>query len=452
MLSIKINKAHTSVSDGEFSMKNSQPQELPDGFEYGVVQTDEEMEEIIKFNEAIHGEDDALALRRLIDEYPNLEKEQHFYIRDMDKGIIVSSLNAIPSVWDYDGIALKNLELGYVGTHSDYRNQGLFRALYLKHFERQLYKGNYHLSTIMGIPYFYRQFGYDFVLPLTRAVMLDAREIHRMNPKALPSSENIVVRPAIPQDLSSIMQLYHNLCKRLLVTARRDESLWELQEANHLVWTRKFETFVVERDGEIEGYFRTSIRSNPKDRFHNFLDVMESSIRTVGAIRRVLEFLGQKCEDSGLTRIIFPGTSACHLSKMALDLGGTMTRGWKFQIRIPNILQFLKRIGPILERRLRNTVFEGLTFDLALNIYHSYYILQIAKGKIVEVMDAGKPIENEYFGVRMPPQDFVRLMLGEYNLGELDYYNTDFIVDGPLRSLLGTLFPKQESWIFYYFV
>ncbi|NHI84057.1 MAG: GNAT family N-acetyltransferase [Candidatus Thorarchaeota archaeon] len=433
-------------------MKNSLFQSLPDGFEYGIVQTEEEMDKIIEFNEAIHGENDASTLRHLVEEYPDFRKEMNFYIRDTDKGIIVSALNAIPSTWDYNGILLKNLELGYVGTHIDYRNQGLLRALYLSQFENELFKGKYHISTIMGIPFFYRQFGYDFILPLSRAVMLDPREILRTNVKPLPSFEEIEVRPATLQDLPHIKQLYKDLCKRFLVTVRRDDSLWTLQERTHRVWERKFETFVMERKGDIEGYLRFSIRDNPKDHFHNSLDVIESSVRSIGAVKRTLDLLAKKCQETGLVRILLPGTDVCHLSRVALDLGGTMSRGWKFQIRIPNMLHFLKRIRPVLQRRLRRTIFENLTIDLKLDIYRTCYTLKIVQGNIIEVTEDRRPPPSEYFGIRMPPRDFLRLVLGEYDLDELSNYNTDFIVDGFFRFLLRTLFPKQESWISYYFV
>ena len=56
--------------------------------------------------------------------------------------------------------------------------------------------------------------------------------------------------------------------------------------------------------------------------------------------------------------------------------------------------------------------------------------------------------ENRPF--RAPPNDLVRLVLGEYSIDEISYNNIDFIVSSGLKSLIRTLFPKRESCIYYY--
>ncbi|NOR39133.1 MAG: hypothetical protein GQ580_06065, partial [Candidatus Thorarchaeota archaeon] len=99
--------------------------ELPDGFEFGVVKSKADIEELIKFNAVVHVDDDPEEIRRQIDNLPNLDRESNFYIRDLDKGIIVSTASAIPSVWMYENIPLSNLELGWVGTLKEYRRKGL---------------------------------------------------------------------------------------------------------------------------------------------------------------------------------------------------------------------------------------------------------------------------------------------------------------------------------------
>ncbi|MHA1576969.1 MAG: GNAT family N-acetyltransferase, partial [Candidatus Thorarchaeota archaeon] len=161
--------------------------DLPDGFEFGIVETDEELEELIEFNSTVHEPTDGEYLKRLIEYLPRFGREMNFYIRDSENGHIVSSINAIPSVWEYDGIALNNLELGFVGTLKEYREKGLLRILY-SYFDRLL--KNYDISTIQGIPYLYRTFGYDFIIPLGRKFFLAVDHIPSFNKESPPDFMN----------------------------------------------------------------------------------------------------------------------------------------------------------------------------------------------------------------------------------------------------------------------
>ena len=169
---------------------------LPDGYEFGVVHTDEELEELISFNSNIHDKEDGEELRRQIETLPGFSRELNFYIRDIDKDIVVSSLNAIPSMWAYEGIPLRNLELGFVGTLKEYRRKGLVRALY-EHFDELLQVGEYDISTIQGIPYYYRQFGYDFVLPMDRTLWMTVDQLPTIEETTQPEYMKIQIRESV---------------------------------------------------------------------------------------------------------------------------------------------------------------------------------------------------------------------------------------------------------------
>lgn len=55
---------------------------LPDGYKFGTVETDEELEELIKFHTIVHPDDDPDELRRQINKLPGFGRELNFYIRD----------------------------------------------------------------------------------------------------------------------------------------------------------------------------------------------------------------------------------------------------------------------------------------------------------------------------------------------------------------------------------
>ncbi|MHA2142220.1 MAG: GNAT family N-acetyltransferase [Candidatus Thorarchaeota archaeon] len=432
-------------------MKDTADSSLPDGLEFGIVETDDELEELIKFNSSIHEPQDGEELRRIIDLLPGFSREMNFYIRDSDKGVFVSSLNAIPSVWSYAGIALRNLELGFVGTLPEYRKRGLVRALYYEFFEKELNRGKYDISTIQGIPYYYRQFGYDFLIPAWRSVFLRTNQIPEIPPKEKPAWMRLTIRPATKSNLDSIILLYEEMTSLTLVSTVRDKELWQIQEQQRREFEKEFTTYIVKRGKEVEGYFRLIARESATDPGNGFLDVIESSIRTYDGVRRTMQHLKELCKEKNLNRIALSGSIISNLSQVGLDLGGHMSRGWKHQLRIPDMIRFLKRIRPVLHKRIRKTMFDGLTQEVTINTYRNCYVLDFQGGKIRQIKDLGIHEEGKNLSFRAPPNDFVRLVLGQYSIDELSKQNIDFLVTGQVKSLISTLFPKQESFIGYYY-
>ncbi|MHA1902790.1 MAG: hypothetical protein ACXADL_09675 [Candidatus Thorarchaeota archaeon] len=429
---------------------------LPDGFEFGIVETDEEEDELIKFNENIHRPEDAKFLKRILDNLPNFGRERNYYVRDLDKGIIVSSINSIPSTWDYDGVALRNLELGFVGTLESYRKKGFIRTLY-SFFNKVLIDEEHDISSIQGIPYYYRQFptyqsGYDFILPLDRVTSLRVDRIPAIKSESTPSYMDISIRSANDGDRKHLVNLYEELKGRLLISGRRSETLWKIQERLRMEFSNQFESMVLERNGKIDGYFRVLVRGDKENSPYGVIvQVIESSIRSFESVMRTLYFLREEAIKRGLYLLVVPGTRASNLCKVVLDFGGTMGTGWKHQIRIPNMVSFLNKIRPVIETRIIGTMFEGLSQEVVINAYRQSYNLNFVNGKIDRIEDIGIQDEGKGMEVRTPPHDLVRLVLGEYDISELNKHNIDFIVRGTHRALIETLFPKRESYIFPYY-
>ena len=153
---------------------------------------------------------------------------------------------------------------------------------------------------------------------------------------------------------------------------------------------------------------------------------------------------------SAKSGVAVPGTTESNLCRIALDLGGTIGSGWKHQICIPNMVHFLNTIRPVLEKRLHGTLFEGLSQMVFINTYRYCYVLNFNGGTLSPIEDIGVQETDTKLEIRIPPSDFVRLILGEYSIDELRMINMDFIVRGSHKALLETLFPKRESYIFPY--
>ncbi|MGY5880931.1 MAG: GNAT family N-acetyltransferase [Candidatus Thorarchaeota archaeon] len=425
--------------------------ELPDGFEFGFVETDEDVEELVKFHSIVHPEDDVGVLPRQIANLPGFGREMNYFIRDLDKGIIVSTLNAIPFIWNFEDIPLRNLELGWVGTLEEYRRKGLNKLLYT-HFDNLLLSCPYDLSTIQGIPYYYRQFGYDFLIPMDHTVWTRTNQIQPFDEKNLPEYMKLNIRPAEKKDIPSMMKLLDELNQKLLIYASRSPELWELQETIKKQWENDFQTYVVLDDSKTIGYFRL-VKKISKDSSPNksTMTAIESSIPTFNGVLRTLQFLYAEAVQDDIPLIGSQGPSFNTLSKFMENIGGIGKPWWKYQVRITNMANFLQKISPVLEKRLIGSMFEGLTYDVIMNTFQNCYKINFVNGKIVDVTDLGPQQVNENQAFRAPPNDLARLVLGAYSIKEIEQNNIDFIVRGDVRLIAETLFPKKESSVYYYF-
>ena len=422
---------------------------VPEGYTFGFAKTDEELEELLVFYSIVFPDDDPEELRRQVERLPGFGKESNFFLRDSETGAIVSALNAIPSVWSYDDVPLQNLELGWVGTLKEHRRKGLIRTLY-EHFDRLLDEGEYDISTIQGIPYYYRQFGYDFVIPLDPIMWLNTALFPHIDKKTPPPYMEIKCREAQKEDINSLMELYDEDSRRVQVYVTRSRELWEIQEETRKFYESDYRTYVLEDDGGILGYFRLLAHKPSTGLYGSNMRIIESSIRTYDGVMRALQMVKSEAEQNDFQRVGFVGPSSNNLRRIVHDLGGQVLGEWKHQLRVPSILRLLQKITPVLEKRLVGSMFEGLTRELAINTFRNCYLLKFVGGKIESVSDIGMQEEGENQGFRAPPNDLIRLIFGVYDIDEIKYNNIDFIVNRDLKSLVSTLFPKGESSIYYF--
>jgi len=375
----------------------------------------------------------------------------NYVIRDCASGKIVACINSIPSTWAYDDILLQNLELGFVGTSESHRNKGFINILYT-HFDKLLKDRNYDISVIQGIPYFYRKYGYDFILPLAQSIVLPVNNIPVTQPEDSLSFSDITIRPAEEDDLKDMMTLLQEENDKLLITSVRDEELWKIQERLKMIDSLPFETMVLERNGVIDGYFRIGKKKGEPAEFHSSTIVIaEASFRSYDTTMRALYYIRDEARKNNEHTIEIPGTISSNLGVLAQDYGGTSPAGWKYQVRIPDITKFLNKIRPVLSGRLKGTMFEDITQELFINTYRTCYRLSFQNGKLLPIEEIGMQKTDSYMEIRLPPQGFVRLVLGEFTVSELKEQNIDFIVRRGHHALLETLFPKRESYIYHYF-
>lgn len=130
-----------------------------------------------------------------------------------------------------------------------------------------------------------------------------------------------------------------------------------------------------------------------------------------------------------------------HMSRDATEPDhtiGTWTR---------DLMQFVHRIAPVLERRLLESAAEGHTGELMLSFYGSGLRLRLEAGRLAEAA-AWQPANNQDGDAAFPGLTFLQLLFGYRSLGELrDAFPDCLARSDDARALLQALFPKQASRI-----
>src|SRR5579872_245148 len=127
--------------------------------------------------------------------------------------------------WRYEDVAFPIGRPEIVATDPAYRNRGLVRAVFELVHARSEAEGHM-VQAITGIPYFYRQFGYEYALDLdTRRDTYTAL----IPPAAEGFPEPYILRDATMNDLPLIAQLYDQQCASSIVSTAIDEGWWRHQ-------------------------------------------------------------------------------------------------------------------------------------------------------------------------------------------------------------------------------
>ena len=206
------------------------------------------------------------ALDLLRGNHPTFREDDFTIVEDTTTGKIVSVTNLIDQVWSYGGIPFGVGRPESVGTSPEYRNRGLVRAQFDVLHQWSAERGHL-VQGITGIPYYYRQFGYEMAMDLSGGRIGYPQTIP---PLKAGEVEAYRFRPVTETDLPFILDVDAYSAQRLLVACIRDAALWHYevfgkseQNLTRLEW-RIVET----ADGEPVGYVGHGFKLDGDGRLH----------------------------------------------------------------------------------------------------------------------------------------------------------------------------------------
>jgi hypothetical protein len=127
------------------------------------------------------------------------------------------------------------------------------------------------------------------------------------------------------------------------------------------------------------------------------------------------------------------------------DRIGRVNPPYAFYMRVPDLPAFVARIGPVLERRLADSVAPGHTGELLLSFYRSGLRLRFEDGRLAAAEPFEPPAHLDA-GAWFPDLTFLHLLFGHRSLDELRHAYPDCYTRGDgVPALLEALFPKQTS-------
>jgi hypothetical protein len=382
--------------------------------------------------------------------HPAVRPEDFTVVEDTHTGTIVSSLNLISQTWTYEGIPFKVGRPEMVGTHPDYRRRGLVRAQFETIHRWSAERGEM-AQAITGIPWYYRQFGYEMAMTLG-----GARIGYKSHVPELKEGEDepYRVRPATADDLPFIAELYDRIAERQPVHCLRSEAHWRYELDGRSASNDDGQLLrVVETDaGELAGFLVHAGWLRGQQMWTSTYE-LKPGVSWLAVTPSVMRYLwttgeeyaardGKACEAFGL------GLGEEHpVYTVFANRLPDVRDPYAWYIRVPDVAGFLRHVAPALERRLAASDAAGYSGEIKVSFYRSGLLLKLEQGRLAEVVD-WSPEPSDWGNAAFPDLTFLHLLFGHRTCGELRHIFRDCWTDNSeVRAVLDGLFPKRPSHV-----
>ena len=377
--------------------------------------------------------------------HPTFKPDDFTVVEEVATGRIVSTLNLISQTWSYAGIPFGVGRPELVGTLPEFRNRGLVRLQFEEVHRWSLARGE-QVQAITGIPFYYRQFGYEM------AIDLDGRRFGfeaQVPVLKAGESEQYRIRPAQEADVPFIVAVYAELRKRSLIVCERPAEIVQLDLRRDTMKDAFAQNRIIEdQAGNRIGYLKHLNYGNASALMYE-LQAGTSWLDVTPAVVRYLWQTGQEyAQRDGKPRNSFGfALGEQHpVYEVLKDRLPDVRGSYAWYVRVPDLPGLLQHIKPVLEQRLAESVAANISRELCISFYRSGLRLVIEHGRltVIEPWQPGLyPNEGQ---VAFPHLTFLQLVFGYRSYDELHYAFPDCWCSGEeVPLLLNTLFPKRAS-------
>lgn len=433
----------------------AQPQQLSNGLTLRWA-TAADAEAIAQFNGDLHSDNPPQrelgiyywTLDLMSGRHPTVQPED-FTVVVHESGKIISSVMLISQTWSYEGLPFDVGRPELVATLPDYRRRGLIRQQMEMIHAKSAARGEM-VQAITGIPWYYRQFGYEMTMNLggSRRFIWNLGDNHKM-----VDPEPYQLRPATVANIPLLDQMYATFCAASPIACLRHERIWQHQlNGHHEQSNQHREYWLMESsDGQPLGYFALF-------RWEDVFVIDELGVFPGESWRELCLFIGRVLKrradelNPTLPKPIWLLSYRLGDSHPAYTaLGRQLVEGWDpyaWYLRVPDVPAFLRHISPVLERRLAQSVMAKYTGSLRLNLRPQNCKISFEKGQITEI--APYPAQDFFDeDAALPDHTFLHLLFGHRTVAELKQLRVDCYAEtAGTEILLNILFPKKTTCIF----
>ncbi len=422
----------------------------PQNYIFGRADSQQDIDELVSmFGEIFSSGDVASLARTLSDHFPRMETRNWFVAREKKSRKMVSAFALIPWTWQIGGVDFNVAEMGIVGTLEEHRCQGLMKSLN-RLFDRALADDGFDLAVIQGIPGFYHNFGYRYSVDLENHIDLPFHAI----PDQLPEG-CFQFRRAEAADIPFLIEEDSKYRDSFYISSVRDEGHWKYLLNESLKTEYGSEFWIMEHpETGIRHYFRL-----PLGGFGDGLILSETSADiTRDALFSAFVFAKKLAVERNKPYIRVNSHFESPCGKLALAMGASKGRPYAWQVQIPDKVRFLKKLSPVLEKRVKESCFHNFSGQFKLEFFRSSVLTVWNEGRLESVQDgAGKHCEPLFMAnEELAPA----LVLSWRGWKELQYARPDIF---PAHQYVGTaasrasdisgllvdiLFPALPSWLY----
>jgi hypothetical protein len=411
-----------------------------------------DMEALALFNGTMHGDNELDAhtvaewTRTLLGgTHPTFGEDDFTIIEETATGRIVSTCNLISQTWSYEGIPFGVGRPELVGTLKEYRRRGLVRIQFDLLHQWSQERGEL-VQAITGIPYYYRQFGYEMTINLDSGRIGYQLHIPQL---AEGQAEPFNIRPAVEADLPFMMQLTELSSQRYGMCCLRTPELWryELLGRRSEDINREVLNIIETPGGEPVGFFGHPFHMWKTGYALHLFEIAPGAswLEISPGVIRYLWALGQKyaAQHNRPCTGVLAWLGEEHPIYSAMPGSFPVKRGpYAWYIRVPDLAAFIQRIAPALEKRLENSICHGYSGELKLSFYRKGFLMAFDQGKLVKAENlAATQLENA--SAAFPDLAFLKLLFCYRSLDEIRYAFPDCWCNDSARPLLEVLFPRR---------
>ena len=376
---------------------------------------------------AERGEPEDAVDHRLVVADPALGWESCAVVIDGDR--VVSTATLLDETLRLGDVVLPAGQVELVATATDYEGRGLVRALMQWAHERSAARGHV-VQVMIGIPYFYRLFGYCYAIDIPRAHQV-------LNVPEGPGSAT-ALRRARASDVAALAALQDTAQSVFDVAMPHPEARW-----GWLVKHDASTTWVLERDDHVVGSAR--IRGGD-----GVMLVAEAAAVDEAAARSLLAATAAQDPASTISVVHRPGTVTGRAWQDLLGTTGEMAE--QYYVRLPDPAVVLDRLRPVLARRLAAAGLDRVGKDIVVSTFGRHYRIPVQPEGLGPVQ-AGGPLQGpgEVGGAGVAPDHLPAMLFGQVGIHGLCRRHPD-VYPGPDGELFEALFPPVTADLLTYYL